>query len=171
VRFTLHSPGTVGAIKIDWDAPVERCAAMREAMRPHELDTMRAGILTRGFAVGRITYPRGTIALRVAEGHELFLQHPHEAVAAAPREVIAAAWTVEHDGPVARHRVTVGSAGADERADVVLTARVPGLSRARAQRLISDGRASVAGQVIRSNHRLRATDVIELVIDEPPIAG
>jgi len=72
MRFALHSPQSVGAIKIDWDAPVEPTPAIREAMAPHDVDEMHAGVVLRGFVAGGVTYPRGTIAFRVGEGHELF---------------------------------------------------------------------------------------------------
>jgi hypothetical protein len=76
VRFTIHGSEALHGIKIDWDVPIEGEAEMREAMAPHDLATMRLGIVRRGYAVGPVVYPRGTLACRIAEGHEIFLQVP-----------------------------------------------------------------------------------------------
>lgn len=166
VRFTVHSPQVVGAIKIDWDAPVELTAAVRDAMAPHDVDEMHAGLVLRGFAVGNVTYPRGTIAFRVAGGHELFLQLPFEdapavAVMKAPTEHILVSEIAGDE----RHRVVVGDALAGERVDVVLAYVVPDLSRALAQRLIDDGHVTLGGhRVKKANLRLRTGEVLEIVV-------
>jgi hypothetical protein len=163
VRFKLHSPETIGGIKIDWDVPVELGPEVRAAMVPHDLDTMRAGILTRGFALAGITYPRGTIAFRVAEAHELFLQIPDTEPAPSKRVVVPSTWTVESEGDVERHRGTVGTKDDGERIDVVITARAPKLSRTKVQKLIEQGHVRLAGQPIKKmNHRVRIGDVIEV---------
>lgn len=164
VRFRVHSPGTVGAIKIDWEAPVELSPELRDAMAPHDLDTMRAGILLRGFVVGGVTYPRGTIAFRVADAHELFLQLPADTVPLVARKVvIATAWTVERDGTIDRYRGTVGTEDDGERVDVIIATRAPNLSRTKAQRLIEEGQVRVGGQPTKKmNQRLAAGDLIEL---------
>lgn len=162
MRFTSHSPGTVGAIKIDWAAPVARDAAVRAAMAPHDVDAMRAGVVIRGFAIGAITYPRGTLAFRVAEGHELFLQLPGEPVPVERAPAIASAWAVTVEGELERHRATVGTQDADERVDVVIASRGPGISRAQAQRLLDGDKVRIAGRPVRKNHRVQPGDVIEL---------
>jgi hypothetical protein len=172
VRFAVHSPQAVGAIKIDWDAPVELTPAVRGAMAPHDVDAMHAGVVRRGFVVGAVTYPRGSIAFRVGDGHELFLQLPFEV---APAVRVAEAPT-EHDlvDEVAgdeRHRVVVGDALAGGRIDVILAGVVPELSRAVAQRLIDDGHVTLGGQrVNKSNQRLRAGDVIEIVVPNASVS-
>lgn len=170
MQFKAHSPGTLKGIKIEWDAEVELTDEVRAAMLPSDVDTMRAGTLVRGFVVANITYPRGTLAFRVAEAHEVFLQVPvaSETAPKVAKVKIEASWTVEHDAAMERHRGTIGTMDDDERIDVIIAAHAPGISRARAQKLIEDGCASVAGVAIRkSNHRLRAGDVLELVILGP----
>ncbi len=170
MQFKAHSPGTLKGIKIEWDTPVEITDEVRAAMKPSEADTMRAGTLSRGFVVKNITYPRGTLAFRVAEAHEVFLQLPaaNETVPRVPKVKIEATWVVENDGLVVRHRGTIGTEDNDERIDAVVAARAPGISRARAQKLIEDGCVSVGGASIRiKNHRLSAGDVVELVIMGP----
>ena len=170
MQFKAHSPGTLKGIKIEWDVEVELTDEVRAAMLPSEVDTMRVGTLARGFVVGSITYPRGTLAFRVAEAHEVFLQVPAESETApkVPKVKVPGTWTVEQDGIVERHRGTIGTEDVDERIDVLIATRSPGISRARAKKLIDDGCVSVAGVSIRkSNHRLRAGEVIEVVILGP----
>lgn len=164
----MHSPGTVGAIKIDWDAPVELTDEIRAAMAPHDLDTMRAGRVLKGFVVAGVTYPRGTLAFRVAEAHELFLELPFEPAVVARPVKVPGAWTAEVAGTMTHHRGTVGTEDDEERIDVVLASRVPELSRAKARRLLEDGKVRVGGQpVLKQNHRLRVGDVVELTIEMP----
>ena len=163
MRFKLHSPGTIGAIKIDWDAPIELTPEIREAMAPNDVDTMRTGALIRGFVIGNVTYPRGTIAFRVADGHELFLQLPIESEPAPAKLVVAATWTVESESGLDHHRGTVGTKGDGERIDIFIATTAPSLSRAKVQRLIEQGHVRIGGQPIKkTNHRLRAGDVIEV---------
>jgi hypothetical protein len=169
VRFALHSPQSVGAIKIDWDAPVERTPAIREAMAPHDVDAMHAGVVLRGFAVGGVTYPRGTIAFQVADGHELFLQLPFEDAVAVARDKAPTEHVLDEVAGQERHRVTVGDELAGERVDVILASAIASLSRAVVQRCIDDGHVTLGGQRIKkSNLRLRAGDVIELVVPVRP---
>ncbi len=164
----MHSPGTVGAIKIDWEARVELTDELRAAMAPHDLDTMRAGRVLKGFVVAGVTYPRGTIAFRVAEAHELFLELPFEPVVAARPVKVPDTWTAVVEGSATRHHGTVGTEDNDERIDVVLATRVPDLSRAKARKMIEDGRVRVDKQpVLKQNHRLRVGDVVELTIELP----
>lgn len=170
MQFKAHSPGTLKGIKIEWDAPVEITDDVRAAMKPSDVDTMRAGTLARGFVVKNITYPRGTLAFRVAEAHEVFLQVPvaNETAPRVAKVKIQPTWVVENDGTTERHRGTIGTEDDDERIDAVIAARAPGMSRARAVKLIEDGCVSVGGASIRiKNHRLHAGDVLELVIMGP----
>lgn len=165
VRFRLHSPQSVGAIKIDWDAPVDRTPELRAAMAAHDVDTMHAGVVLRGFAVGGVTYPRGTIAFRVGIGHELFLQLPFED---PPPAVPRVQTPTQYEAAGDRHRVTVGDDHAGERVDALLASMIPTLSRASVQRCIVDGHVTLGGQPTKkSNLRLRAGDVLELVV--PPV--
>ncbi len=175
MRFTVHGSGSVRGIKIDWDVPVELGDEVRAAMAPHDVGTMHAGILRRGYVVKRITYPRGTLAFRVGEAHEVFLQVPEAPVTevapvpeAAPQ---GPAWTVETDASGERHRIVVDDKRDGERTDVVIAGVVATLSRAVAQRLIDDGHVTLAGQPIKkANQRLRAGDVLEVVIPASPPA-
>jgi hypothetical protein len=169
VRFAVHSPQQVGAIKIDWDAPVERTPELRDAMAPHDLDAMHAGVLRRGFTIEAVTYPRGTVAFRVGDGHELFLQVPFEAPPAVrPAAAPTTSALVEEIAGDRRYRIVVGDALAGERIDVILAHAVPDLSRAVAQRLIDDGHVTVGGQRIKKpNLRPRAGDAIEIVVPNP----
>lgn len=166
MRFALHSPQVVGAIKIDWAAPVELTSAIREAMAPHDVDEMHVGAVMRGFVIGNVTYPHGTIAFQVAEGHELFLQLPSGAepaprAARAPTEVVLV-------GVIAgdtRYQIRVGDAFAGVRLDAVLASVIPELSRTAAQRLIDEGHVTLGGRLVaKSKQRPRTGDVIELVV-------
>lgn len=169
MRFGLHSPQAVGAIKIDWDAPVARTPAIREAMAPHDVDQMHGGLVLRGFAVGGVTYPRGTIAFRVADGHELFLQLPFEDEPAVRRSKAPTEHVLAEVAGHQQHRVTVGDDLAGERVDVILASAISSLSRAVAQRCIDDGHVTLGGQPIKkANLRLRTGDVIELVLPLRP---
>ena len=172
MRFAVHSPQSVGAIKIDWDAPVERTPAVRAAMAPHDVDAIHAGVVLRGFAVGGVTYPRGTVAFRVAEGHELFLQLPFEDEPAARRDKAPTERVLDEVAGQERHRVTVGDELAGERVDVILASAIPERSRAVIQRWIDDGHVTLGGQrVKKANLRLRIGDVIEVLLPVPPPAG
>jgi len=167
LEFLAHSPSAVGGMKVDWEADVERTHEVRAALK--DCDAMRAGILMRGFVIGTVTYPRGTLVFRVGEGHELFLQLPPDLRAVeVPKLIVEPTWTVDHVDGIERHRGIVGTVDADERIDILIAARAPNISRAKAKRLLDDGCVSVAGQSIRkSNQRLRAGDVIELVVVGP----
>jgi len=169
VRFGIHSPQLVSTIKIDWDAPVDRTPTVREAMAPNDVDQMHAGVLLRGFAVDGVTYPRGTIAFRVAQGHELFLQLPfEEAPRVVPRVKTPTVYAVDGVAGQERHRVTVGDDVAGERVDVILASAIPTLSRAVVQRCIHDGHVSLGGQPVeKANLRLKTGDVVELVAPRP----
>jgi hypothetical protein len=167
VWFKLHTPGSLRGIKIDWAAPVERSDELRAAMAAYDVDAMRAGVLVRGFTVGSVTYPRGTIVFRVAEGHEHFLQAPAATAAGeVARAVVATTWQVERVGTVDRYRGTLGTRAHGTRIDVILAASIPELSRASVQRLIEDRHVRVAGHVVaRYNRRVQTGDVIEIDVE------
>lgn len=66
------------------------------------------------------------------------------------------------------HRFTVEPAEAGERIDALLAARVAGLSRAQAQRLIDDAHVRLAGVVVRKpGQRARAGDAVAVAIPPP----
>lgn len=164
MRFRLHGSSSLIGIQIDWTVPVERGPELRAAMGEHDVDQMQAGVLRRGYTAKSTLYERGTIALRIAEGHEIFLQAPAGDVAAKPATPVAivTSATVEPGATSDRHRILVGDREAGERIDVIIAGAVPTLSRAVVQRLIDDGQVTVGGQPVRKNRRPRAGDVIEL---------
>ncbi len=167
MRFALHGSSATRHLQIEWDAPVERGAELRAAMAGHDVDAMHAGVLRRGAQLGPVMFPRGTIALRVADGHELFLQLPpgHDAEAAPPRPKLPTTASMQADGVFDRHRVVVGDADDGERVDVIVAAAVPALSRAVVQRLIDGGHARVGGSVCaKANRRVKRGDVIEVAV-------
>ena len=171
MQFVLHGSGATRHLQIDWDVPVERGPELRAGMAGHDVDRMRAGLLRRGYQFGGVMYPRGTIALRIAEGHEIFLQVPatDAGLPTMPAPALATAATVTHEAAADRHRVVVGDLEAGERADLVIAGAVPGLSRAVIQRLITDGHVTVEGQPLaKANRRLRHGDVVELVVARAP---
>jgi len=165
VRFTLHGSGSLIGIQIDWAAPVERSPELRAAMRGHDVDKMQAGALRKGYQAGLVMYVRGTTALRVAGGHEIFLQRPASDTAAAkPKPVapVATVATIETRDDVDHHQVVVGDELTGERLDRAISRAVPSLSRAVVQRLIEAGHVTVGGVAAPKNHRLRAGDVVAL---------
>ncbi len=62
---------------------------------------------------------------------------------------------------------TVEDSEASLRLDVFLQSRHEDLSRSRLQHLIADGDVTVNGAVVRSSHRVRTGDAVELRIPEP----
>src|SRR5687768_15948953 len=87
--------------------------------------------------------------------------------AAAKGDRAASPVTAEGDGAT----TLVATAEDDgRRLDVVLAARVA-TSRARVQRGISDGDVTVNGRPTRASYRVRAGDLIELDLPEPPAAA
>lgn len=168
MHLRLHGSGSLRGIQIDWGADVERSPELRAAMAGHDIDRMQIGTVRRGYLARAVLYPRGAIALRVAEGHEIFLQVPDEAVAAgrsAPVAIAATVATVEQAADGDHHRVVVGDRDQGERVDLIVPAAVPSLSRSLIRRLIDDGRVRVGGQPVdKANRRLRAGDVVELVV-------
>lgn len=167
MRFAVHGSSAIGGIKIDWDVPVELDPEIRKAMAPHDLDLMQVGVVRRGYAVNKVTYPRGSLAFRVGEAHEIFLQLPDSLGSDAPADAVARPthWTSESDETCDRHHIVVGSKLDRERADVIIANTVGTISRAAVQRLIDGGRVTVAGQPIKkANQRLRTGDPIEIVL-------
>jgi 23S rRNA pseudouridine1911/1915/1917 synthase len=70
------------------------------------------------------------------------------------------------DAQVGTHRLTVPGGRAGERLDRYLPAALPGLSRARAQRLIEEGRVLLSGAPARPATRLRGGETVTVEI--PP---
>jgi len=167
VRFAVHGKGSLPGIKIDWDARVELGADTLAAMASHHLEGARVGVLQRGFTVGGVTYERGALAVRIAVGHEIYLQTPDEPedTEASPPPATSSSVTVTQDATGSHHRVIVGAAYEGERVDLILVALLPALSRARVQRLIELGHVAVAGQPIRkANQRMRTGDTLTIEI-------
>jgi 23S rRNA pseudouridine1911/1915/1917 synthase len=76
----------------------------------------------------------------------------------------------EPDGPVAeRHELVAAEEDAGRRLDAWLAARIPGLSRARLQALVEDGRVRVDGAAARASLRVRAGQTA--VVEVPPAAA
>ena len=165
MRFALHGSDSLTGIQIDWSAAVDVDPALRAAMAGHDVDTMQTGQLRRGYHARAITYPRGTIAIRIAEGHEIFLQVPtaDERPRAPARPEVDTVATVDRRAEGDRHRVVVGDGDDGARIDLIIAGAVPPLSRAVAQRLIDDGQVTVGGAVVaKSNRRLHRGDVIDI---------
>lgn len=70
------------------------------------------------------------------------------------------------EAPAGKLRLTVPAGRAGERLDRYLPDAVPGLSRARAQRLIEEGRVLLSGAPARSSARLRGGEA--LTVEVPP---
>jgi 23S rRNA pseudouridine1911/1915/1917 synthase len=64
--------------------------------------------------------------------------------------------------------LTVEGAAAGTRLDRWLAAQLPGLSRARLQALIDDGRVHVDGRTLKAAHRLRGGETVDVEIPPPP---
>jgi 23S rRNA pseudouridine1911/1915/1917 synthase len=69
----------------------------------------------------------------------------------------------------ARHAVPPDCAGL--RLDVALARIVPGLTRARVQRLVEDGRVRVEGRLAKASARLRGGEVVDVEIPPPEPSG
>jgi len=75
------------------------------------------------------------------------------------------------DVPAGTHRLTVPAGRAGERLDRYLPEAVPGLSRARAQRLIEEGRVLLSGAPARPSARLRGGEALTIEVPQPvPLA-
>lgn len=171
MRFIVHGSSATRLLQIDWEAPVELSAELRAAMTGHDVDGMQHGLLRKGYQYGPTNFPRGTIAIRIADGHEIFLQVPASTERAAVQPAPARPTTVrtedagDGDGVFDRFRIVVGDGFDGERVDLIIASAVPELSRAVVQRLIDGGNVTVAGgRVAKSNRRLRRDDVIEVAV-------
>ena len=67
----------------------------------------------------------------------------------------------------ASHRITVPAGRAGERLDRYLSEAVPGLSRARVQRLIEEGNVRMSGEAVRPATRLKAGALLTVVVPPP----
>jgi len=65
------------------------------------------------------------------------------------------------------YHLEIGPAEEGERVDVLLSRKLPILSRARVQKLISEGRVSVNGVRVRSSFRPRSGDQVHTELPEP----
>ncbi len=70
---------------------------------------------------------------------------------------------------MARQEFSVDSGDAGERLDQYLT-KATGLSRNHIQRLLSEGAVRVDGDIVHKNHRMRAGELVEVVIPQPKAA-
>ncbi|MGZ9197337.1 MAG: pseudouridine synthase, partial [Candidatus Deferrimicrobiaceae bacterium] len=69
--------------------------------------------------------------------------------------------------PCGAHRLTVPADRAGERLDRFLPEAVPGISRARAQRLIEEGNVRLGGEVVRPSTRLKGGESLTVVVPPP----
>jgi 23S rRNA pseudouridine1911/1915/1917 synthase len=67
-----------------------------------------------------------------------------------------------------RHRIEVGPAQAGDRLDRVIAASFPDVSRALGQKLIAEGRVTLAGKLGRASERVRSGDVVNIDLVLPP---
>ncbi len=70
---------------------------------------------------------------------------------------------------MARQEFSVDCGDAEERLDQYLT-KATGLSRNQIQRLVSEGAVRVDGDIAHKNHRMRAGELVEVVIPQPKTA-
>ena len=175
MRFALHGSDSLPGIQIDWSAAGPVGPEVRAALTRHDVETMQAGVLRKGYLVKAILYERGTLALRLAEGHEIFLELPADAPVTSAAARAAAAATVAtvasamRGEAVTHHRIVVGDADHGVRIDRVIAAAVPGLSRALVHRLIDDGHVLIAGAAVdKAGRRLRRGETIELAVTAAP---
>lgn len=75
--------------------------------------------------------------------------------------------SVSPDRLAGTHRLTVPADRAGERLDRYLPEAVPGISRARAQRLIGEGNVRLAGEVMRPSTRLKGGESLVVVVPPP----
>jgi 23S rRNA pseudouridine1911/1915/1917 synthase len=69
--------------------------------------------------------------------------------------------------PRETHRLTVPADRAGERLDRFLPEAIPGLSRARVQRLIEAGNVRLAGEIVRGSTRLKGGEPVTVVVPPP----
>jgi len=74
---------------------------------------------------------------------------------------------VEPNEPCGTHRLTVPADRAGERLDRYIADAVPGISRARGQRLIEDGSVLLSGEVARPSTRIKGGEPIVVVVPPP----
>ncbi|GAB4228097.1 MAG: RluA family pseudouridine synthase [Deltaproteobacteria bacterium] len=70
-------------------------------------------------------------------------------------------------GPVGTHRLAVPPARAGERLDRYLAEAIPGLSRARVQRLIGEGNVRLASGTARASTRLKGGERLTVTVPAP----
>ena len=70
-------------------------------------------------------------------------------------------------GPRETHRLTVPADRAGERLDRYLPDAIPGISRARGQRLIEEGNVRLAGEIVRPSTRLKGGEPMTVVVPPP----
>ncbi|MHB8834007.1 MAG: S4 domain-containing protein, partial [Desulfobacteria bacterium] len=71
------------------------------------------------------------------------------------------------DVPCGTHRLTVPADRAGERIDRYLSEAIPGISRARGQRLIEEGNVRLAGETVRPSTRLKGGEPVTVVVPPP----
>ena len=71
------------------------------------------------------------------------------------------------EGPRGTHRLTVPADRAGERLDRYLPEAIPGISRARGQRLIEEGNVLLAGEIVRPSTRLKGGEPMIVVVPPP----
>jgi len=76
---------------------------------------------------------------------------------------------VTPSGPRGTHRLTVPADRAGERLDRYLPEAIPGISRARGQRLIEEGNVRLAGEIVRPSTRLKGGEPM-IVVVPPPVS-
>src|SRR5512141_2116186 len=69
--------------------------------------------------------------------------------------------------PSETHRLTVPADRAGERLDRFLPEAIPGISRARVQRLIEEGNVRLAGEIVRASTRLKGGEPVTVVVPPP----
>jgi len=73
-----------------------------------------------------------------------------------------------HDKPLCSVIQLIAAEAADgERADIFISMSIDGLTRSRAQRLLSEGHITIGGRPINKNTRLKTRDILECVIPSP----
>ncbi len=71
------------------------------------------------------------------------------------------------NGPDGTHRLTVPADRAGERLDRYLAETIPGISRARGQRLIEEGNVLLAGEIARPSTRLKGGEPVTVTVPPP----
>ena len=159
MQFVPLIGAALRGIKIEWDVPVELTEAIRDAMAPHTVEGMRAGVLRRGWDWKGMTFVKGALAFSMDPTH----RHVYLQVVDIAQPVGEGEYDVETDDDGSRHHIVVEGTRDGERIDAVIAA-VSNLSRAAAQRLLDEGNVTLDGKVItKANHRVRVGDKVEVV--------